>query len=172
MSRIENDLLPNEKLIFSTKISPTVFLPVVLAIVLFLYVMSQTLELLRSKDQFLQIFGSIMCLFSISFLLAIIFLIIRGIIVMASNGIFVTSRRMIFKTGTLRRNVVEIPLQYIESVGVNQSLIGRLLLSGTVIVTGLGGTSQRVQSINNPMMVKQKINQIIDYVHTQVKPQQ
>jgi uncharacterized membrane protein YdbT with pleckstrin-like domain len=61
-------------------------------------------------------------------------------------------------------------LPKIESVSVNQNILGRLLNFGTVTVTGTGGTMESFRAIIEPLAVRQKINQIIEgYMQDQHK---
>ena len=50
----------------------------------------------------------------------------------------VTDRRIIYKTGFTRRQMREMNMDKIESVIVNQSILGRLLDFGTIHVMGTG----------------------------------
>ena len=52
--------------------------------------------------------------------------------------IAVTDRRIIYKTGFIRRKTVEINMEKVESVDVNQSIGGRIFDYGTVFVHGTG----------------------------------
>jgi uncharacterized membrane protein YdbT with pleckstrin-like domain len=62
----------------------------------------------------------------------------------------VTTSRVILKTGFLSRRTIEINLARIESVQVEQDIIGRLLNYGTMIVIGTGGTREPFSMIDNP----------------------
>src|SRR5678815_1011273 len=55
----------------------------------------------------------------------------------ATTELAVTDRRVIFKTGIFQRHTVEMNVSKVETVGVNQSILGRLLDYGTVIVLSL-----------------------------------
>lgn len=70
----------------------------------------------------------------------------------------VTDRRLIFKTGFIYRNTNEIPLAKIESIGINQSIMGRLLNYGDVYIVGSGATLQSFYSIESPMFFKNAID--------------
>src|SRR5437764_105633 len=48
--------------------------------------------------------------------------------------IAVTDRRIIFKTGLIQRHTIEINMDKVESVDVDQTVLGRILDFGTVIV--------------------------------------
>jgi uncharacterized membrane protein YdbT with pleckstrin-like domain len=63
----------------------------------------------------------------------------------------VTNKRVIMKVGWLSRRVLELNLHKIESVNVDQSLIGRLLGYGTVTVIGTGGTRETFDRLASPL---------------------
>lgn len=62
----------------------------------------------------------------------------------------VTTRRVILKTGVTSRRTIEINLAKVESVQVDQDLLGRLLNYGTIMVIGTGGTREPFTMIDNP----------------------
>ena len=72
-----------------------------------------------------------------------------------------TDKRVIGKSGLIRRRSLELVLGKIESISVNQSLMGRVLNFGTLVVSGSGGTHQPIPYIADPMRMKQKINSIL-----------
>ena len=59
----------------------------------------------------------------------------------------VTNKRVIVKTGLISRRTLEMNLNKIESVNVDQSILGRLLNYGTITIIGTGGTKE---SFTNP----------------------
>jgi uncharacterized membrane protein YdbT with pleckstrin-like domain len=63
----------------------------------------------------------------------------------------VTNKRVIVKTGILRRRTVEMLLRQIEALEVNQSLPGRMLGYGTVIIIGTGGTREPFEKVSAPL---------------------
>ncbi|HKN87061.1 MAG TPA: PH domain-containing protein [Nitrospiraceae bacterium] len=63
----------------------------------------------------------------------------------------VTNKRIIMKTGWISRQVLELNLHKIESVNVDQSLLGRLLGYGTITVIGTGGTRETFDRIAHPL---------------------
>ena len=60
------------------------------------------------------------------------------IMVRATTEIAVTSHRLVLKEGIVSRNVDEMSVDRIESVHVIQSILGRMLNFGTVMVRGMG----------------------------------
>ncbi|HET7057261.1 MAG TPA: PH domain-containing protein [Nitrospiraceae bacterium] len=63
----------------------------------------------------------------------------------------VTNKRVIMKMGWVSRRVLELNLHKIESVNVDQSLLGRLVGYGTITVIGTGGTRETFHRIAHPL---------------------
>ena len=74
----------------------------------------------------------------------------------------ITSRRVIVKFGFIRRVTSELNHSSVESLNVNQSILGRLLDYGTIVVNGTGGHSTPVPSISSPLKFRSEAMQIID----------
>ena len=64
-----------------------------------------------------------------------------------SSSVTLTDRRLTAEQGLLSRRSTDIPLSKIESVSVNQGLVGQVFGYGTVVITGSGGTHERFQGI-------------------------
>ena len=69
----------------------------------------------------------------------------------------VTNRRVIIKVGLIARRTVEVNLAKVESVIVDQGVIGRVLGYGTIFVVGTGGTRERFEAIANPLGFRQAV---------------
>ena len=54
-----------------------------------------------------------------------------------------SNKRVLIKTGIVARKSIEVLLNKVESIGVEESGLGRVLGYGTVVVRGTGGTSKR-----------------------------
>ena len=80
-----------------------------------------------------------------------LFHLIRAWLVAANTEIIVTSRRVIYKTGFISRNTVEMNLDKVESVLVQQGILGRMLDFGTVIIRGVGAGLEPVDNIGAPL---------------------
>ena len=80
-----------------------------------------------------------------------LFQMIRAWIVAANTEIIVTTRRVIYKTGFISRNTVEMNLDKVESVLVQQGILGRMLDFGTVIIRGVGAGLEPVDNIAAPL---------------------
>jgi uncharacterized membrane protein YdbT with pleckstrin-like domain len=72
----------------------------------------------------------------------------------ATTEIAVTDRRIILKRGFIRRHTVEMNMQKVESVDVDQTLIGRLFNYGNVTVRGTGSTFETIRKIDAPLKLR------------------
>ena len=68
-----------------------------------------------------------------------------------TTEIAITDRRVIFKRGFIRRDTIEMSLEKVESVDVNQSLLGRLFDYGNVTIRGTGTGFAPLRSIDQPL---------------------
>jgi uncharacterized membrane protein YdbT with pleckstrin-like domain len=63
----------------------------------------------------------------------------------------VTNLRVVHKTGFIKRRTFEMSLDKVESVDVNQSIVGRMLNYGDVTVRGVGEGSETIKTIASPL---------------------
>src|SRR5581483_6290734 len=59
----------------------------------------------------------------------------------------VTNMRVVHKTGFIKRRTFEMALDKIESVDVNQSILGRMLNYGDVTINGVGEGRETIRTI-------------------------
>jgi uncharacterized membrane protein YdbT with pleckstrin-like domain len=71
--------------------------------------------------------------------------------------IAVTDRRVIVKTGLIRRHTAEMNMDKVESVTVYQSVLGRLLGYGSVHVRGTGEGLGHLDYISSPILLRNMI---------------
>jgi uncharacterized membrane protein YdbT with pleckstrin-like domain len=69
----------------------------------------------------------------------------------------VTNLRVVHKTGFIRRKTFEMSLDKVESVDVNQSILGRILNYGDVTVRGVGEGGKRIETIASPLAFRNHI---------------
>ena len=70
--------------------------------------------------------------------------------------IAVTNRRVIYKTG-LSRQTNEMNMDKVESVQINQSILGRMLDYGTVTILGTGEGFETLRTIASPIELRNSI---------------
>jgi hypothetical protein len=74
----------------------------------------------------------------------------------------VTNKRVIVKTGILNRNTFEMLLSRIESIGVQEPVMGRMLGYGTVVLRGVGGTPDEFDLIAEPLAFRSHVQEQIE----------
>lgn len=76
---------------------------------------------------------------------------LRAFIRRATTELAVTDRRVIFKRGLIRRHTVEMNMDKVESVDVDQSVLGRIFNYGDVTVRGTGASIEPLRMIGDPL---------------------
>ncbi len=71
----------------------------------------------------------------------------------------ITNRRVVIKLGLISRRTFEMNLSKIESVNVDQSLLGRMLGYGTITIIGTGGTKETFGDISAPLEFRRQFQQ-------------
>jgi uncharacterized membrane protein YdbT with pleckstrin-like domain len=166
MSYVESNLLPEEKILFTGNISGAIYLRPVISLFgsgLLYYLLGrakQTSDILQNLVRFTFV---VVMLILLGYT---ILLLIQAIIIFMTSEFAVTNKRILLKKGFIRRNTIELLLSKVESITVDQNVLGRLMNFGTVIITGTGGTSQRVRAIADPMTLRQKINLVLEKVNS------
>jgi uncharacterized membrane protein YdbT with pleckstrin-like domain len=72
----------------------------------------------------------------------------------------VTNKRVIMKTGIVSRHSEEMKISSIETVEIEQGILGRIFGFGTVKVTGKGISDLVFTKIDDPMQVKRSIESV------------
>jgi len=74
-----------------------------------------------------------------------------------TTEIAVTDRRVVFKTGIIRRRSIEMNMDKVESVDVDQSIFGRIFDFGTVLIRGTGASLEPLYKVENPLKLRSQI---------------
>jgi uncharacterized membrane protein YdbT with pleckstrin-like domain len=69
----------------------------------------------------------------------------------------VTNFRVVHKTGFVQRQTFEMSVDKVESVDVNQSILGRILNYGDVTVSGVGEGGKTLDTIASPLAFRNAI---------------
>jgi uncharacterized membrane protein YdbT with pleckstrin-like domain len=72
----------------------------------------------------------------------------------------VTNKRVILKQGIISRRTEEMRLKSIETVEIDQGVLGRIFGFGTVKITGKGVSDFLFKGIDDPLAVKRRIESI------------
>lgn len=87
-------------------------------------------------------------------------LFIPGLIMYNFSEFGITNKRLIIKTGLISRKTIEMNLSKIESVNVDQGILGRILGYGTIRVMGTGGTKESFIQIANPIEFRKRFQEV------------
>jgi uncharacterized membrane protein YdbT with pleckstrin-like domain len=86
--------------------------------------------------------------------------ILAAVVRRKTTELVLTDRRIITKRGVISRDTVEMNLAKVESVHVNQSLLGRILNYGDVTVVGTGASLEPLFGIARPLELRRKLGEI------------
>ena len=71
-----------------------------------------------------------------------------------------TNKRVVLKRGIISRKTEEMKLKSIETVAIDQGIIGRLFGYGTIRITGRGVSDVVFRNVADPMLVKRNIESV------------
>jgi len=150
MSYVETNLIPGEQVFYKTGLHWSVLVGPVLFGAIFGLV---GLFLLFAGDT--RIVGFLFLVFAG-------LLILLGYLARKATEMAVTNKRIIIKVGLLSRRTLELLLSKVESIGVEESLVGRMLGYGSVVVRGTGGTPERFNTIAHPIEFRKQVQQRVE----------
>ncbi len=152
MRYVRRVLQPGETIVYFTKLHWLIYVNTVL--LLFACIILAGAAIATSDNQSitlaLQIAAVIFALFALSAGL-------RAFIRRATTELAVTDHRVIYKSGLLSRHTIEMNRDKVESVDVDQSLLGRIFGYGTVVVRGTGGSLEPMRNIGDPLTFRSHI---------------
>ena len=151
MKYVEQVLQPGETVIYGTSLHWLVYLRATLLVILALLTLIAAASVAEP--------GAALALKLIAALLGLLALVsgLDALIRRTTTELAVTDRRVIYKTGILQRHSMEMNRSKVETVGVNQSILGRLLGYGTVVVRGTGGSFEPIPFIGDPLTFRSHI---------------
>ena len=82
---------------------------------------------------------------------------LRSWIRKVTTEVAVTNKRVIKKTGLVQRLTAEMNMDKVESVDVDQSILGRLLDYGTIVIRGTGSGLEGLRYIAKPLELRSAI---------------
>jgi uncharacterized membrane protein YdbT with pleckstrin-like domain len=81
----------------------------------------------------------------------------RGLVYFFTTELAVTDHRVLAKFGLIKRATYELNLDRITGLNVDQSVLGRLLNYGNVIVRGMGGDMTPIPAIRDPIGFRHEV---------------
>jgi uncharacterized membrane protein YdbT with pleckstrin-like domain len=148
---IDEILQPGEKVLYSTNAHWVFYLP---AIALWLVAaILLVLSRLTTAD------GVILLCLAVAAVVAIaaLYWTVKAWFHRLTTETDVTNRRVVHKTGFIKRRTFEMALDKVESVDVNQSIAGRVLNYGDVTIMGVGEGKETISTIAEPLAFRNAI---------------
>jgi uncharacterized membrane protein YdbT with pleckstrin-like domain len=97
-------------------------------------------------------------------------MILSAVIRRQTTELVLTNRRIITKRGLVSRDTVEMNLNKVESLHVNQGLMGRILDYGDVTVVGTGASLEPLRGIARPLELRKKLGGVVEVVAPKGNP--
>jgi len=151
MSYVKSVLQPGEHVRFATNIHWTIYLPGVLLLVVAALVYW---------------FGhrpvAVGAAWISDWIAGVLFIIAAALMFRAwfrrwTTEIAVTDRRIIYKIGFIRRRTIEMHLDKVESVDVEQTILGRIFNYGDIIIRGVGVGIEPFTSVDSPIAFRNHV---------------
>ena len=142
---IDQILQPGEKVLYSTNAHWIFYLPAILAWI------AAAVLLVLSRATITE--GIILLCLSASAVVALaaLYWTVKAWFHRWTTETDVTNLRVVHKTGFIKRRTFEISLDKVESVDVNQSILGRILNYGDVNILGVGEGRETIATIASPL---------------------
>src|SRR5665213_1294962 len=146
MGRYIDDILqPGEKVLYSTNAHWIFYLPAIAAWILALVLL--VLSRMTVTESLI-----LLCLAAAAVVaLAALYWTVKAWFHRWTTETDVTNMRVVHKTGFIKRRTFEMSLDKVESVDVNQSILGRLMNYGDVTVRGVGEGAETIDMIASPL---------------------
>jgi membrane protein YdbS with pleckstrin-like domain len=156
MSYIDNNLLPDEKIIFRTGKHPIIFhVPVVFLLIAVFFSLDTSIAVkmnvfVSNALHTVPFFGSIQRILVLFFLLLAAYAAIRPTILYMTADYAVTNKRIMMREGFFERHVADARLTAISNVNVDQGPLGQAFNFGDISLNSFGGTSDYFTKISKP----------------------
>lgn len=93
---------------------------------------------------------------AICFLVGLI-LALRAWLIRWTTEIVVTDRGVIYARGFIQRHTVEVNMDKIESVDVDQTVLGRIFNYGDATIMGTGTTHEPLRNVDRPIEFRNEV---------------
>lgn len=147
MSYIENNLMDDEQMVHATRLHPIILLmPAAMTSLL-----AGSFAIVDSIP-YAQVVVAIL-------LVAALWRLSDRLVLFLSTEFGITSKRVLGKTGFIRRTSLDIVLNKVEAIRLSQSILGRILNYGDIEVTGTGGTDETLRYLPDPLTFRKVVQE-------------
>jgi uncharacterized membrane protein YdbT with pleckstrin-like domain len=152
MSYVSRVLMPGETVLATARLHWIILLPSILTIVagIAVAIWARASGMDPGQAKFVYALAGLLVLIGVLMFLG-------RLIVRATTEFAVTDRRVIVKRGIISLHTVEMNEDKVESVDVDQGILGRLLGYGRVTIHGVGARWDPIDTIDDPLKVRSAI---------------
>jgi uncharacterized membrane protein YdbT with pleckstrin-like domain len=148
---IDEILQPGEKVLYSTNAHWIFYLPAIVAWIVALILVIVSRETTVQSVILLALASAAVVA------LVALYLTVKAWFHRLTTETDVTNRRVVHKTGFIKRRTFEIALDKVESVDVDQSIAGRIFDFGNVTIQGVGEGRETITTIASPLAFRNAI---------------
>ena len=166
MSYAEKNLVAGETLLYQTRHHWIVLLgPVLVSLLLEIPGMAFLVEAVvhkapkHSASANTDLSAGGLAMIGLLLLLAGSAVLVYGLAKRNATEMAVTNKRVLIKTGLASRRTLDLMLSRVESIGVEESFLGRIFGYGSVIVRGTGGTPEVFFLIARPQDFRRAVQE-------------
>jgi len=155
---VENNLITGEAVTYCARLHWILFVKpslIALAIIAFFAMVFYSADLTNVLST-----GAALGLWLVVLIIAAV-PVLSAVINWRSAEFAVTNKRVILKTGFIQSKTEEMFLNKIESVGVDQTLTGRVLGFGSIAIRGTGGSLEPFHRVSAPLEFRKQIQEQI-----------
>lgn len=162
MSYVAKHLIDGESIAYETRLHWVVLLVPLLLSLLFDFAGAALLVLPTRSTGGKSVASEGMLIAGVALLAIGTVFLARGVLLRNATEMTVTNKRVFVKVGLAARRTVELLLSRVESIGVEETVMGRMLGYGTVIVRGTGGTPEVFNMVDHPLEFRTQVQQQIE----------
>ncbi|MBR3455079.1 MAG: PH domain-containing protein [Bacteroidaceae bacterium] len=156
MGFIERNLTTNETIVYRGKLHWLVFWkPIAVTLAIILATLITGYFTYNDNPDLTMVIGGIIILVSIITCSVIVHFYRKN------REYIVTTRRVIIKTGIIRRQLAELSLEKCEGLFIDQGFMQRMLNYGTIVIT-TGDVRNEFAYLSNPVAFRKHVNECID----------
>jgi len=159
MGYIENNLIEGESVVYEARLHWILFLKPALVSLIFVGIAAALFYF--ASDSISSDNTWLMQRIGVALIVLAVIPIVAGVFRRSAREYAVTSKRVVMQTGLLQRKTEEVFLNKIESVGVDQTVPGRMFGYGTVTIRGTGGSFGPFERVSAPLELRRQIQEQI-----------
>jgi uncharacterized membrane protein YdbT with pleckstrin-like domain len=165
MTYLQKMLVPDERVIYIAVLHWIIFVPGMTLTLIggFTGFFSYEVVGLVMGPSMVPLMGKVIAGVGFVFALAGLGLLIGALVRQSSTELAITNRRLIAKYGFISRSTFEIMANRITGVNFDQTILGRLLGFGTILVHGAGGDISPVDVVSNPQLFQRALMDVLEH---------